>query len=184
MAESTPKKKFSWQRVAVWVGTAVLILFFGIGLQKSSETRPEAGAEAPDFAMTFFNGYEWEETETADLSDLQGKVVVLNFWASWCVECRVEADVLQATSEKYADNDVVFLGIAWTDTEPKSYEYMQEFGITYPNAPDLGLQIGEKYEITGIPETFFIDQTGEIAHVVIGPVSEEVMDGVISTLIE
>ena len=178
------KMKISWRAVIVWGVTAVLILFLGLGLLNSSETRPEVGTEAPQFEMIYFNGYEWETRTEANLSDLQGNVVVLNFWASWCVECRLEADLLQATSEKYADEDVIFLGVAWTDTEPKSYEYMKEFNITYPNAPDLGLDIGESYEITGIPETFFIDKNGEIAHLVIGPVSEEVLEGAIMNLLE
>ncbi len=177
-------KQFSGRALVVWGITAVLLVVLGLGLLDSQATRPEAGAEAPTFDMTFFNGYEWEDTTQANLSEMQGNVVVLNFWASWCVECRLEADLLQATAEKYEDDGVIFLGVAWTDTEPKSFEYMDEFNITYPNAPDLGLDIGEKYEITGIPETFFIDKEGEIAQVIIGPVSEEILEGVISSLLE
>ncbi|MEM7333503.1 MAG: TlpA disulfide reductase family protein [Chloroflexota bacterium] len=176
--------RLSWRSLTVWGIVAFLLVILGLGLLDSSATRPEAGAEAPTFDMTFFNGYEWETTTQANLSELQGNVVVLNFWASWCVECRLEADSLQATAEKYADEDVIFLGIAWTDTAPKSFEYMDEFKITYPNAPDIGLEIGEKYEITGIPETFFIDKNGQIAQVVIGPVDDEILDGVITALLE
>lgn len=177
------KMKLTWRMALVWIVSILLIIIFGLGLANSNETRPEVGQPAPDFEMSFFDGYEWQSLDQASLSDMQGNVVVLNFWASWCVECRLEAKALQDASERFADDGVIFLGIAWTDTEPKSFDYMQEFGITYPNAPDLGLNIGEAYEITGIPETFFIDRNGDIAHLIIGPVSEDVLDATITRLV-
>jgi cytochrome c biogenesis protein CcmG/thiol:disulfide interchange protein DsbE len=168
----------------IWAAVLFILAILGWGLLNANAVRPEAGQPAPEFQMAFFNGYEWEEQPVADLSDLQGKVVVLNFWASWCVECRLESDLLEATWRKYHDQDVVVLGIAWTDTEPKSLAYLQEFGITFPNAPDLGLAIGRDYEITGVPETFFIDQSGRIARVWIGPVNQELLEGTIQELLE
>lgn len=182
-APPSPKSaRFTPWSLIIWGVTAVIIFILGFGLLTLNESRPEVGANAPDFAMTFFDGYEWQKLESATLSQMEGQVVVINFWASWCIECRLEADILQKASQRYAD-DVIFLGIAWTDTEPKSLRYLEEFGITYPNAPDLGLNAGADYEITGVPETFFIDKSGQIAHVIIGPVSEDVLDGVIPPLV-
>jgi cytochrome c biogenesis protein CcmG/thiol:disulfide interchange protein DsbE len=168
----------------IWAAVLFILAILGWGLLNASATRPEAGQPAPGFQMEFFNGYEWEAQPVANLSDLRGKIVVLNFWASWCVECRLESDLLEATWRKYRDQDVVVLGIAWTDTEPKSLSYMKEFGITFPNAPDLGLTIGRDYEITGVPETFFIDKNGQIARVWIGPVNQELLEGTIQELLE
>jgi cytochrome c biogenesis protein CcmG/thiol:disulfide interchange protein DsbE len=165
------KKPFRWGVALVWAAIIGLLALLGWGLINSSAPRPEIGRKAPTFNMEFFNGYEWEGRKTANLEDLQGKVVVLNFWASWCVECRVEADLLEQTYRAYKD-DVVFLGIAYVDVEPESLKYLEEFDITYPNAPDLGTRIARDYNITGVPETFIIDQNGEIADVVIGPVNE------------
>lgn len=168
----------------MWLAIALILGLSGWGLANSSRVRPEAGQTAPDFDMQFFNGYEWESATEATLADMRGKVVVLNFWASWCVECRVEADLLEQRWQQYRDQGVVFLGIAYVDAEPNSLAYLQEFNVTYPNAPDLGTDIAQNYEITGVPETFFIGRDGQIAHVQIGPVSERVLDTVIGQLIQ
>lgn len=180
----TAVKKNRLTTLFMWLAIALILGLSGWGLVNSNRVRPEAGQTAPDFNMQFFNGYEWETVTETTLADMRGKVVVLNFWASWCVECRVEADLLEQRWQQYRDQDVVFLGIAYVDAEPNSLAYLQEFNITYPNAPDLGTDIAQNYEITGVPETFFIGRDGQIAHVQIGPVSERVLDGVIGQLIQ
>ncbi len=167
----------------IWVAILAFVALMGWGLLNSSATRPEAGQKAPAFTMEYFNGYEWDTRPVADLKDMQGKVVVVNFWASWCVECRVEAHEFEQAWQKYQDQDVVFVGIAYADVEPNSIAYMQEFGLTYPHAPDLGTAISADYEITGVPETFIIDKDGMIADVVIGPVRPGYLDGVINQLL-
>lgn len=178
-----PARSINWLNVAVW-GTALIILaVLGWGLINTNTPRPEAGQQAPGFAMEFFDGYQWNGAPMATLEDMRGQVVVLNFWASWCVECRYEADLLEQTWRKYADQGVVFLGIAYVDVEPNSLAYLEEFGVTYPNAPDLRTAISAKYEITGVPETFFIDRNGEIAEVIIGPVRPDVMETMIARLL-
>ncbi len=181
-AEAKPRRS-RWGVIALWVGVFSLLALLGWALLNVSATRPEAGEAAPALDVEFFNGYEWEERKTADLEDMRGKVVVLNFWASWCVECRLEADLIEDTWRKYEDQDVVFLGVAYADVEPNSIAYLNEFDITYPNAPDLGTDISDEYEITGVPETFFIDKEGTIQHVQIGPLNQQVMDGVIQRLL-
>lgn len=180
---TTPPRPVRWLNIGVWAIIIGLLAVLGWGLVNSTATRPEAGQTAPTFPMQFFNGYHWEDQANADLSDMQGKVVVLNFWASWCVECRVEADLLEQAWQQYKDKGVVFVGIAYVDSEPKSLIYLQEFKITYPNAPDLRSVASDKYEITGVPETFFIDKQGQVANVVIGPVSASVLFAQIEQLL-
>jgi cytochrome c biogenesis protein CcmG/thiol:disulfide interchange protein DsbE len=181
--EEAKPQRSRWGVIALWVAVISLLALLGWGLVNVNATRPEAGEKAPAFDVEFFNGYEWEERTTADLSDMQGKVVVLNFWASWCVECRLEADLIEDTWRNYEDQDVVFLGVAYADVEPNSIAYLDEFDITYPNGPDLGTDISDDYEITGVPETFFIDKEGTIQHVQIGPLNQQTMDGVIQQLL-
>ncbi len=178
-----PSKRFRWQTVVVWLGVIGLLVVTGWGLQRTTATRPEAGQPAPDFDIEFFNGYGWQGEDSAELGDFKGQVVVINFWASWCVECYLEAELLEDTWRQYADEDVVFLGVAYADVEPKAMEYLAEFDITYPNGPDLGTDISDTYEITGVPETFFIDKQGVIRHVQIGPVDAATMDGVIRQML-
>ena len=104
--------------------------------------------------------------------DLEGRVVVINFWASWCVECRVEADELEALWQEYQDEGVVFVGVDYDDTEVKAKQYLEEFGITYPNALDPGNKVARAYRVRGVPETFFI-KDGGIADLYIGPLTED-----------
>lgn len=179
----TERSGIRWGTVLVWVVIVALLGMLGWGLLNSTATQPEAGDAAPNFEMQFFDGYEWNDLSSASLEDMRGNVVVLNFWASWCVECRVEAELLESTWRQYRDQGVIFLGIAYVDSDPKSKAYMQEFDITYPNAPDLGTAISKDYRITGVPETFFIDKDGQVAHTIIGPVSANVLHNQIAQLI-
>jgi cytochrome c biogenesis protein CcmG/thiol:disulfide interchange protein DsbE len=166
----------------VWAAVLVVLAVLGWGLLNTTASRPSD--VAPGFNMQFFDGYEWDGRASARLEDMKGKVVVLNFWASWCVECRIEAELLEQTSRQYADRGVVFLGIAYVDVEPRSLEYLEEFNITYPNAPDLRSAISTNYKVTGVPETFFIGKDGRIAHIEIGPVNETLLIGKIEELLQ
>ena len=122
------------------------------------------GEVAPDFELISF------QDNTYQLADFRGSVVVINFWASWCESCKPEARDLEAAFQYYLDRgDVVFLGVDYVDTEPEALAYLEEFGITYPNGPDLRTEISQAYRIRGVPETFVIDQEGVVAHVQIGP---------------
>jgi cytochrome c biogenesis protein CcmG, thiol:disulfide interchange protein DsbE len=172
-----------WTTILVVLVIVAFIAMLGWGLVDSTAPRPEAGEQAPQFAMEFFSGYEWDGQSSVSLQEMQGKIVVVNFWASWCVECRVESPLFEQTWLKYKDQDVVFVGIAYADVEPNSIAYMKEFGLTYPHAPDLGTSISADYEITGVPETFFIDRNGEIVHVVIGPVNPTTMESVLTQML-
>lgn len=177
------RKPFNFLTLLLWAAVVGILALVGWGLLNANRTRPEQGQAAPPFEMEFFNGYEWEERPSASLADMEGKVVILNFWASWCVECRVEADMLEQVWRQYKDDDVIMLGIAYADVEPKSLDYLQEFGVTYPNAPDLRTSISNDYEITGVPETFFIGKDGKIAHVQIGPVNQATLTTLINRLL-
>jgi cytochrome c biogenesis protein CcmG, thiol:disulfide interchange protein DsbE len=178
---SANTRKINWFSIGVWGGVVILLIVLGWGLVRTNAERPQSGA--PDFEVFFFDGYEWDGKSSAKLSDFHGQVVVLNFWASWCVECRIEAKLLEDTWQAYRDKGVVFLGVAYIDVEPKSIGYLEEFNITYPNGPDLRSTISSKYEITGVPETFFIGKDGQIAHFQLGPVSESMLTGLIDQLL-
>lgn len=152
--------------IVLLIGVIAAGLVFAVQLARQNETQPSSGP-APDFEFTTFDG------ETMALSDLRGKVVVLNFWASWCATCRDEAYALEYTWRAYQDRGVVFLGIAYADNGPRSLEYIDEFGISYMNAPDIGTEISEMYHIQAAPETFIIDRDGNVAHFVVSAMTEE-----------
>jgi cytochrome c biogenesis protein CcmG/thiol:disulfide interchange protein DsbE len=139
-----------------------LLGLVGWGLVRAQSGQVQSG-QAPDFVLTTFDNRQ------VALKDLRGKVVVLNFWASWCLPCRVEAPYLERTWQKYKDRGVVFIGADYVDTEPKALEYIKEFDITYLNGPDLGTRMSQAYRIKGVPETFYIAKNGELRGVKIGP---------------
>ena len=111
---------------------------------------------APDFTVETFEG------ETLRLSDLRGQVVVLNFWASWCPPCRWEMPFFETISQEYKERDVVFLGIAMSDTMKDAGDFADAAGVTYPLALDATNEIARDYEVLGLPTTFLIDKDGAI----------------------
>ena len=154
------------KKYLLWAGLALLFIVLGIGLFRSQQGQVGIGEAAPDFELISFEG------ETYRLSDYRGNVIVVNFWASWCESCKPEARDLEQAYQDYIERgDVLFLGVDYVDTEPEALGYLEEFGITYPNGPDLRTKISQAYRIRGVPETFIIDQQGIIAHVQIGPYS-------------
>jgi cytochrome c biogenesis protein CcmG/thiol:disulfide interchange protein DsbE len=154
-----------------------------LNLVSQQGARPVPGTPAPDFTLSLYDEYQAGLPETIKLSDLRGKVVVMNFWASWCVECRKEADALEAIHQKYKDRGVVMLGVDYLDTEPPALAYLQEFGITYANGLDVQQRIAKSYRITGVPETFFIDEAGIVREVLIQPLSEAQLSASIDRLL-
>jgi len=153
-----------WGRILAWIGLFALLVLVFFGLLRAQKGQFKIGERAPDFSLTSFDG------QTYNLADLRGKVVVLNMWASWCKPCEQEAADLEAAWRHYQPGgEVVFLGVAWTDTDKKSLEYLDRFDITYPNGPDLGTRIAQAYRITGVPETYVIDRDGVLSYVKFSP---------------
>jgi cytochrome c biogenesis protein CcmG/thiol:disulfide interchange protein DsbE len=161
-----PKRTVAW---LVWPALALILLFFVVGLRNAQSSRPAIGDTAPSLDLVFYEGYAWEGRSQATLEDLRGNVVLLNFWASWCAPCRQEARLLEQTWRDYRDRGVIFLGVAWSDTDSKAYDYLAEYDITYPNAPDLRLVAQKRYNFTGVPETWIIDRDGTLRYFKEGP---------------
>ncbi|MBN1373582.1 MAG: TlpA family protein disulfide reductase [Anaerolineaceae bacterium] len=146
---------------AVLLGFLALIAW---GLNRSMSGPIQVGQKVPEIEMLTF------DDEMINTSDYAGKVIVLNFWASWCKPCEQEAAELEMAYQYFKPTDqVVFLGLAYVDTEPKSLAYLEKFGITYPNGPDLRTSVSQMFKIRGVPETYIIDKEGRLAYAKIGP---------------
>ena len=154
----------------------------GMRLAGQQGARPTPGNPAPDFTLATFAGYDGGLGKEIKLSDLKGKIVVINFWGSWCVECTKEAADLEATYKKFASRDVVFIGVDWLDTEPPALAYLATYGITYANGFDVQSKVAKQYRITGAPETFIVDRTGIIREVIIQPIGEQRLSEMIEKL--
>lgn len=158
------KFRVSWGRLAAWGGLLALLIILGVALLRTQQGQPSPGQKAPAFTLTTFDGSQ------ISLESLKGKVVLLNFWASWCVTCKDEAAFLEQAWQQYRSrNDVVFLGVAWTDTDSKAKDYIARYGISYTNGPDLRTRISQTYRITGVPETYIINRNGVLANVHLVP---------------
>ena len=146
------------------IGVAVL-LFVGmaIALIKSSATPPDTGI-APDFALTTFDGQPFK------LSAQQGKVTIINFWASWCNTCPGEAPILNAMWSDYQSKGVAMIGVAHLDNRDDSLGFMKQYTMRYPAAPDDGNHASDAYHIRQVPETYVVDQTGKIVYALHGPI--------------
>lgn len=147
----------------VALGFVALLVY---GLATTGDKRVEEGM-APDFALTTFDG------QPLTLTELKGKVVVVNFWATWCLECEKEASDLEQAWRDYRDKGVQFVGIDYLDQAPLNQEYLDRYDITYPNAPDLQGRAYQAYGVQGLPETFVIDQSGAVRKVFIGAATRD-----------
>jgi cytochrome c biogenesis protein CcmG/thiol:disulfide interchange protein DsbE len=174
-SETTTKRN----RGGIFLAFSIVLALLGLlgwGLIKSQKGPVENGP-APDFTLQGFDGH------TVTLSELRGQVVVVNFWASWCLPCREEAAYLEQTWRKYKDQGVIFIGVDYVDTEKAALAYIEEFDITYINGPDIKTYISDAYNIQGVPETFFIAKNGELRGVHIGPLKSPQLDEKIEELL-
>lgn len=137
----------------------------------NKESAAPAGAKeaAPDFNIELFDGGNFR------LSDQKGKVVVINFFASWCVSCGEETPTLEKAAHQYPPEKVAFLAIAVDDTEKKARAFLQKNGLTIPAGLDKTGKIKDDYGLYGMPTTFFIGKDGKINYLHAGVVTEDLL---------
>ncbi len=173
------EQKLSPMMVTLLLVAVALLGVIGYALYQRNQGTPTEGP-APAFDVTNYNtDLIAMPGERMSLDTLSGKTVVLNFWASYCVPCQIEAPMFERLWNEYRDRDVVFLGVNTDEPERDALGYLEEYGITYPNAPDKGGRLEDDFRITGIPETFVINGEGEIAkHFISSPNEGELRDAI------
>jgi cytochrome c biogenesis protein CcmG, thiol:disulfide interchange protein DsbE len=146
------------------------VLAYGVTSSGHSETIDDALADGRRVPAPALDLQRLAGGGAASLSDYRGKVVVLNFWASWCAPCREESPLLQRWHERIRSRGGTVLGVNVLDVRSDAHAFVEEYGLTYPMLRDGSSDSGEAFGVVGYPETFVIDRRGRIAAVTRGPV--------------
>jgi thiol-disulfide isomerase/thioredoxin len=188
-----------WRRRTVVVAAAVLAgvlvvvllvtIWPGGGSSATSEVDGSKGAvlysaghrpAAPDFTATTLTG------SGLNFASYRGKVVVLNFWGSWCVPCRAEASTLADLAAQYQAAGVSFLGVDVRDTTASAEAFVHSFGVSYPSVNDASsavtLDFSSVVPIAGTPTTLVIDRTGHIAGAVFGSITYSELNTILTSV--
>lgn len=131
---------------------------------------------ARDFTLTLFDG------ETLRLSELRGKVVLIDFWTSWCPPCRREAPTLADAYRRFQGAGVEFVGVAVWDSEEESSRFVREHDVGYPNGLDSKGTIAIDYGLTGIPEKYIVDREGRLVRKFVGPIEPDRLEALLIEL--
>ena len=158
------------RRAAVAVIVVIVAVAVVFALRFGDDPRavdsPLIGERVPEVELPYL-----EQTGSVDLRDLRGGVVVVNFWASWCVPCRAEHKALLRAAAAYGDAGVRVLGVVYQDDPDSAKAFLDAEGRGYDVVTDPGSRAAIEFGLFGVPETFFIDARGRVAAKVSGPVT-------------
>lgn len=154
-----------------------LVLLGGPAGNTSSSRRlpPTVGSPVKDFTLQSLDG------QNVRLADLQGKPVVMNFWATWCAPCEEEMPLLNQYAEKYADRMVV-LGVNYAETEQQINEFLVETPVSFPILLDATSTVTDDYYVRSFPMTFFVDAEGVLRAQHLGMLSENLLARYLKTI--
>ena len=142
---------------------------------------PREGFSAPDFTLDLLGGGQ------VTLSELRGKAVMVNLWASWCPPCRAEMPAIETVYRAYKDKgfEVLAINTTYQDGEAEAAAFAQNYGLTFPIPLDRTGAVSARYLLRALPSTFFVDRQGVIRSVVIGgPMSESVIQSKVEELLK
>lgn len=173
----------NWKRATVTTGfllPVIGLLAFGLTRDPKAIDSPLPGKPAPEFMLQVFAPGEGKMSLTVGdsvrLASHAGGVVVLNFWASWCLQCRDEHEDLSTVAREYYDRGVRFYGVLYNDQERFGLKWIEEMGgQSYPSLLDPRTRTAIDYGLYGVPETFLITSDGRVAYKHIGPITRRLL---------
>lgn len=188
-----PIRLTTGRRIALSVLASVAVLgLLGFGMARDARLIPSplVGGPAPVFSLAIMAPADsldlgdGSSGDTVHLEQLRGGVVVVNFWASWCLACREEHRALSRTAARYAPRGVRFFGVLYKDEPGNARRWIAEMGgQTYPTLLDPRARTAIDFGLYGVPETYFIDRRGVIAAKHIGAVTEETLTARLDSLL-
>ena len=187
MESNLPPRKRRWE-ILMLVSLAAGVLWTvvsrvpsAVDAPLSTSPSPREGFLAPDFTLDTLDGTK------VTLSELRGKIVLINLWATWCPPCRAEMPALENAYKQYKDSGVIVLGLNVTnqDSEKDIPPFVDEFGLTFPILFDRDGSVSALYQLKGLPTTYFVNREGIIRTVVVGgPMNETFIRSKIEALLQ
>jgi cytochrome c biogenesis protein CcmG/thiol:disulfide interchange protein DsbE len=159
------------------------LLSYGVAQQGTDDSIDRAVAEGRRIAAPQRALAKLGDAGKSRLADYRGKVVVMNFWASWCKPCVDELPVLEKTHQRIAGDNALVLGVNYKDLSKKALEFKTKFGLTFPLVRDPDGKYAEDFSSRRFPETFVIDRKGQIAAKRRGPVDQAWLDETLPPLL-
>lgn len=153
------------------------LLAFGLTRNPDFFPTPLIGQPAPDWRLETLEG------DTVALGELEGRIVLLNFWASWCQPCVVEHDVLMRAARTWPEDDVQVVGVVYSDTRRNAQRFLTELGNDWRHMLDPGSRTAIDYGVYGPPETFFIARDGRVAYKHLGPLTWDLVEAQVDSLL-
>ena len=172
VAGSTPVVRFfvSTRSFIAVLGVLAVVGLLVFGLVKKGSTGVQVGDPAPTAALPRLEG-----GGTESLADYQGRWVLVNVWASWCIPCREEAPALEKLQRERGGPRFTVLGIDSRDLSGDGRAFVAKYGLSYPQLRDGNGDAAHEYGTTGVPENFLIDPTGKVRVHLLGPANEEIL---------
>jgi cytochrome c biogenesis protein CcmG/thiol:disulfide interchange protein DsbE len=152
--------------VVVCVGL-LAVLYKGFGSNPREVPFMLNGQPAPAFTLAAL-----DSGQRVTLEQFKGRPVVINFWASWCGPCKMEHPVLEWGQREFGDQ-AQFLGIVFEDTEDNARQFLNQYGMSFPQLLDARSTVAVDYGVAGVPETYFIDTRGIIQGKHVGPIDPQ-----------
>ena len=179
LARRRPRRR--WRRIAVGVAVAVVVVWAfvagqSLGRDPTLVRSALIGKPAPAFDLPTLEGGR------VDSAAWRGDVVVVNFWASWCVPCVEEAPELEAFARQNTGKDVRLVGIVYSDERDKATRFRDRFGLTFPQAMDPGGRTAIDFGVFGVPETYVIGRDGTVMAKLLGGVDAPTLDRVVASV--
>jgi len=161
------------------LGMGILLISIACGSFQpdTSCDTPKVGCIAPDFSL------QSSLDDTIALSSLRGKIVLVNFWASWCGPCQAEMPAIQNVFSKYSEQ-LIILGVNDEDTKDTMHDFANQYGLTFPLLMDSTGNVSSQYRIRAYPSTYFIDGDGYIFHIMVGSMTESDIENIIDYKID